>query len=67
MCMTILEHRIHRYSQLEIAQKRQALENVLIPHSLDQYIRLLRECEFPLVEIFFKWFNFTGLIAVKAR
>jgi tRNA (cmo5U34)-methyltransferase len=59
--------RRNRYSELEIAQKRQALENVLIPYRLDDNIRLLYECGFPVVEIFFKWFNFAGLVAVKAR
>jgi tRNA (cmo5U34)-methyltransferase len=59
--------RRNRYSQLEIAQKRQALENFLVPYRLDDIIRLLYDCGFPVVEIFFKWFNFAGLIAVKAR
>jgi len=59
--------RRNRYSELEIAQKRQALENTLIPYRLDDIVRLLYECGFPIVEIFFKWLNFAGLIAVKAR
>ena len=57
----------NQYSRLEIAQKRQALENVLIPCRLADNVHLLRECGFPIVEVFFKWFNFAGLIAVKAR
>ena len=59
--------RRNRYSELEIAQKREALQNVLIPYRLEENIRLLYDCGFPVVEIFFKWFNFAGLIAVKAR
>ena len=59
--------RRNRYSQLEVAQKREALENILIPYRLEDIIRLLYDCGFPVVEIFFKWFNFSGLIAVKAR
>ncbi len=59
--------RRHRYSELEIAQKRQALEKILIPYRLEDITRLLYDCGFPVVEIFFKWLNFAGLIAVKAR
>jgi tRNA (cmo5U34)-methyltransferase len=59
--------RRNRYSRLEIAQKRQALEDILIPYRLEDIIRLLYDCGFPVVEIFFKWLNFAGLIAVKAR
>ena len=59
--------RRNRYSELEIAQKRQALENVLVPYRLEEYIRLLHECGFPVVDVFFKWSNFSGLVAVKAR
>lgn len=59
--------RRRRYSELEIAQKRQALEKILIPYRLDDIIRLLYDCGFPVVEIFFKWLNFAGMIAVKAR
>jgi len=59
--------RRQRYSELEIAQKRQALENILIPYRLEDVTRLLYDCGFPVVEVFFKWLNFAGLIAVKAR
>lgn len=59
--------RRRRYSELEIAQKRQALENILIPYRFEDITRLLCDCGFPVVEIFFKWLNFAGLIAVKAR
>jgi len=56
-----------KYSELEIAQKRQALEDVLIPYRFDDNVRLLYDCGFPAVETFFKWLNFAGLVAVKAR
>jgi tRNA (cmo5U34)-methyltransferase len=59
--------RRNRYSELEIAQKREALETVLVPYRLDENIRLLHEGGFATVEIFFKWYTFAGLIAVKAR
>ena len=53
------------YSDKEIQQKREALENVLIPYRIDENIDLLAKCGFSSTEIFFKWFNFAGLIAVK--
>jgi len=58
--------RRNRYSELEIVQKREALETVLVPYRLDENIRLLHEGGFATVEIFFKWYIFAGLIAVKA-
>jgi tRNA (cmo5U34)-methyltransferase len=57
--------RRNHYSELEISQKREALENILIPYKLSENILLLRECGFSHAEIFFKWYNFAGLIAVK--
>jgi tRNA (cmo5U34)-methyltransferase len=50
---------------MEISQKREALENVLVPYKLSEDNLLLRESGFAHVEIFFKWYNFAGLIAVK--
>lgn len=57
--------RRNNYSELEISQKREALENVLIPYKLSENISLLRDCGFDHCEVFFKWYNFAGLIAVK--
>jgi len=57
--------RRNHYSDLEISQKREALENVLIPYKLSEDNLLLRESGFAHVEVFFKWYNFAGLIAVK--
>lgn len=54
------------YSELEIAAKREALENVLIPFSVEENIALLREAGFVEVEPYFQWFNFTALVAIKA-
>ncbi len=53
------------YSELEIAAKREALENVLIPFSADENIVLLQEAGFEEIETFFKWFNFTTIVALK--
>ena len=53
------------YSELEIAAKREALENVLIPFSLEENIALLKDAGFSEIEPYFKWFNFTSIVAVK--
>jgi tRNA (cmo5U34)-methyltransferase len=55
------------YSEMEIAQKREALENVLIPYRVKENEQLLRRAGFQEVDVFFKWYNFCGLIAVKSR
>jgi tRNA (cmo5U34)-methyltransferase len=53
------------YSSMEIAQKREALENVLIPYRLEENDEMLRRAGFRSVDVFFKWYNFCGLIALK--
>ncbi len=54
-----------KYSEMEIAQKREALENVLIPYTLHENTRLLGDSGFREVETFFRWYNFSGIIAIK--
>lgn len=53
------------YSELEIAQKREALENVLIPYRLEENLALLKKAGFCTREVFFRWYNFCGIVAVK--
>jgi tRNA (cmo5U34)-methyltransferase len=53
------------YSEIEISQKREALENVLIPYRPEENATLLKESGFHCVEEFFRWYNFTGVIALK--
>ena len=53
------------YSEIEIGQKREALENVLIPYRLEENEHLLRTAGFTCVEVFFKWYNFCGIVALK--
>ena len=57
--------RRHGYSEMEISQKREALENVLIPYKLLENRELLLRNGFRAVDVFFKWYNFCGIIAVK--
>lgn len=58
--------RRHHYSDMEIAQKREALENVLVPYKLSENITLLYNAGFSTCEVFFKWYNFCGFIAKKS-
>ena len=53
------------YSEVEIAHKREALENVLIPYRPEENLELLAHAGFAHIEEFFRWYNFCGIIAVK--
>lgn len=53
------------YSDDEIIHKREALENVLIPYRFDENFELFRRNGFEIVETFFQWFNFAGILCVK--
>ena len=53
------------YTDLEIAQKREALENVLVPYRLEENKELLRKAGFSQVDIFFKWYNFCAILAMQ--
>jgi len=51
------------YSQLEISQKRTALENVLVPETLLQHRQRLYDAGFSRVHVWFHCFNFMSLVA----
>ena len=53
------------YSELEIAKKREALENILIPFSISENRAMLKKCGFESVETYFQWFNFASFVALK--
>ena len=53
------------YSDLEISQKRTALEKVLIPDTLSTHQERLKKSGFSRVEVWFQYFNFASLIAIK--
>lgn len=55
----------HGYTEMEIARKREALENVLVPYQLEENKELLRSTGFDKIDVFFKWYNFCGIIAQK--
>lgn len=51
------------YSDFEISQKREALENVLVPYSEIENRELIKRVGFSRVETLFKWVNFATFIA----
>jgi tRNA (cmo5U34)-methyltransferase len=53
------------YSQVEIAQKREALENVLIPYRYEENVQMLHDVGFTQVDEVFRWYNFCCMVAVK--
>lgn len=53
------------YSDLEIAQKRTAIEDVLIPETLAEHERRLRDAGYRDVQLWFRCFNFVSLVAVR--
>ena len=58
--------RRNAYSDVEIAGKREALENVLVPYRIDENLALFRRNGFEIVETFFQWYNFAGFLCVKS-
>ena len=57
--------RAQGYSELEIARKRDALENVLVPESLDRHRERLEAAGFGRVIQWFQGFNFISLVAFR--
>jgi len=55
------------YSALEIAKKREALENRLIPFQTEENMELLYQAGFAEASVFFTWLNFQGYIALKSE
>lgn len=53
------------YSEMEISQKREALENVLVPETLERHHQRLRRCGFNKIDLWLKWFNFCSWVCIK--
>ncbi|MCP3899596.1 MAG: carboxy-S-adenosyl-L-methionine synthase CmoA [Desulfobacteraceae bacterium] len=53
------------YSELEISQKRDALEKVLVPETIADHEKRIEQAGFNNFDIFLKWFNFASMIAYK--
>ena len=53
------------YSELEISQKRTALENVLIPDTLELHQQRIKSVGFSRSHLWFQCFNFISLLSIK--
>jgi len=58
--------RANGYSDLEVSQKRDALENVLLPETLGAHKARLEKAGFSCADVWFQCFNFASLIAIKS-
>ena len=57
--------RANGYSELEISQKRSALENVLVPDTLETHRDRLQQAGFTQSTVWFSNFVFASLLAIK--
>jgi len=57
--------RVNGYSDLEISQKRAALEKVLLPETIDEHCSRLAQAGFNQHCVWFQCFNFMSLYAIK--
>lgn len=57
--------RANGYSELEVSQKRTALENVMRPDSIETHKKRLKQAGFSQIELWFQCFNFGSMVAVK--
>jgi len=53
------------YSTEQIERKRMSLEGVLVPITSDWNIDMLKQTGFSQVDTFWRWMNFTGIVAIK--
>ncbi len=53
------------YSELEISQKRTALEKVLVPDTFEEHLERLESCGYKRCKIWYRCLNFASLIAYK--
>lgn len=56
---------LNGYDDMEIASKRDALENVLIPESIETHENRIKKSGFNSVYMWLKCFNFASFIAIK--
>lgn len=66
--LTTLHHdfkKANGYSDLEVAQKRAAIENVLVPETIAAHEKRIAEAGFSRDEIWLQCFNFASFLAFK--
>ena len=57
--------KVQGYSEYEIAQKREALENILIPFTIEENMQMCRDAGFRQINTIFQWANFVTFVAKK--
>jgi tRNA (cmo5U34)-methyltransferase len=57
--------REHQYTNEQIESKRKSLEGVLVPITSDWNIDILHDAGFRQVDVFWRYLNFVGYIALK--
>jgi tRNA (cmo5U34)-methyltransferase len=57
--------RRHHYSELEIARKRAALDNVLIPETVADHRARLKRAGFKRTAVWLRYFNFVSIVAIR--
>ena len=57
--------RANGYSDLEIAQKRQSIEDVLVPETVGQHLERMKRAGFDSAEQWFQALNFVSLVGMK--
>ncbi|MBL7977528.1 MAG: carboxy-S-adenosyl-L-methionine synthase CmoA [Bacteroidetes Order II. Incertae sedis bacterium] len=65
---TELHHHFKRsngYSELEIAQKRAAIEQVMIPETIETHLKRFKTIGFKTCEVWFQSLNFSAFLAIK--
>lgn len=63
-----LHHQFKRnngYSELEVSQKRAAIENIMLTDTFDEHETRLKAVGFRDIVMWFKCYNFTSLVAIK--
>lgn len=53
------------YSEMEISQKREALENVLVPETIEAHRERLLKVGFREVHLWYRCFNFCSMLAIR--
>ena len=65
--MHLVFKRANGYSELEISQKRSALENVMLTDSVETHKARLQQAGFEHAEVWFQCFNFGSMLAIKSE
>ena len=67
--LTNLHHdfkRANGYSELEISQKRSAIEHIMRPETLNAHNKRLLDIGFAHTQVWYQCFNFCSMIAIKS-